>query len=192
MLCLADDNVAIGIVGRLDPVKDHHSLLRAFAAAAQNCPEARLIVVGDGVLRQNIADQVKELRIADRVQLLGERQDVAAILKALDCFTLTSVAEGISNTILEAMATGLPVIATRVGGNPELVEHGVTGQLVEPKDVGALTRAIETYSQDGALCQRQGEAARRRSEKHFSLERMAADYSDFYSIVAAGKSRIAA
>jgi sugar transferase (PEP-CTERM/EpsH1 system associated) len=192
MLGLADANVAIGIVGRLDPVKDHRGLLHAFALAAQGFPQAHLIIVGDGSMRQAIAAQIEQLRIADRVQMLGERQDVADILKALDCFTLTSVAEGISNTILEAMATGLPVVATHVGGNPELVQHGVTGQLVAPGDVGALAQAFETYLNDPELRQRHGEAARERSEKHFSLERMAANYTELYSSVAAGKSRIAA
>jgi sugar transferase (PEP-CTERM/EpsH1 system associated) len=192
MLGLADGNVAIGIVGRLDPVKDHRSLLQAFAAVAQAHPRARLIIVGDGVMRQAIAAQIEQLRIADRVQMLGERQDVADILKALDCFTLTSVAEGISNTILEAMATGLPVVATRVGGNPELVQHGLTGQLVAPGDVSALAQAFETYLNDPELRIREGRAARERTEKHFSLERMAANYTELYSSVALGKSRIAA
>ena len=187
-----DANVAIGIVGRLDPVKDHRSLLQAFAAVSQAQPRARLIIVGDGVMRQAIEAQINELRIADRVQMLGERQDVAEILKALDCFTLTSVAEGISNTILEAMATGLPVVATRVGGNPELVQHGLTGQLVPPGDVGALAQAFETYLNDPDLRLRDGKTARERSEKYFSLERMAANYTEFYSSVSAGKSRIAA
>jgi sugar transferase (PEP-CTERM/EpsH1 system associated) len=191
-LGLDDACVAIGIVGRLDPVKDHQSLLRAFAAAAQGFPLARLIVVGDGVMRQAIEAQIEELRISDRVQMLGERQDVPDILKALDCFTLTSVAEGISNTILEAMATGLPVVATRVGGNPELVQHGLTGQLVAPGDVRALAQAFETYLNDSELRLRDGKAARERTEKHFSLARMAANYTEFYSSVSAGKSRIAA
>ncbi len=192
MLGLTEGHVAIGIVGRLDPVKDHRSLLQAFVSVVQGDSQARLIIVGDGAMRQAIAAQIEQLRIADRVQMLGERQDVAEILKALDCFTLTSIAEGISNTILEAMATSLPVVATRVGGNPELVQHGLTGQLVAPGDVGALARAYETYLNDPDLRSRDGKAARDRTEKFFSLERMAANYSELYCSVAAGKSRIAA
>jgi sugar transferase (PEP-CTERM/EpsH1 system associated) len=191
-LGLDESAFIIGTVGRLDPVKDHRSLLQAFAAVAQGNPRARLIIVGDGAMRQVIEAQIKELRIGDRMQMLGERQDVAEILKALDCFTLTSVAEGISNTILEAMATGLPVVATRVGGNLELVQHGLTGQLVAPGDVGALAHAFESYLNDPELRIREGRAARVRAEKHFSLERMAADYTEFYSSVSAGKSRSAA
>jgi len=192
MLGLDDADVAIGIVGRLDPVKDHRSLLQAFASAAQANPLARLIIVGDGAVREAIESQINALRIADRVQMLGERQDVADILRALDCFTLTSIAEGISNTILEAMATGLPVVATRVGGNPELVQHGLTGQLVAPGDVDALAQAFKTYLNDPELRIRVGNAARDRTEKYFSLERMVANYTEFYSSVSAGKFPIAA
>jgi glycosyltransferase involved in cell wall biosynthesis len=131
-------------------------------------------------MRQALQAQAQRLGIADRVKLLGERDDIPLLLQALDVFALTSVAEGISNTILEAMASGLPVVATRVGGNPELVEHGVTGQMISAGDVPALTEALRSYLSDAELRRTHGANARARAEQHFSLERMAAQYADLY------------
>ena len=182
----------IGTVGRLDPVKDHLSLLNAFAPIAKRSPKARLLVVGGGPMRQIIESQILSLGFSGQVLLLGDRQDVETIMNALDVFALTSIAEGISNTILEAMASRLPVVATRVGGNPELVQDGTTGQLVEARDVVALTTAFAGYLDDSEMCVRHGAAGRIRTEKYFSLERMAADYAELYSDVVTGKSRIAA
>jgi sugar transferase (PEP-CTERM/EpsH1 system associated) len=182
----------IGTVGRLDPVKDHLSLLTAFAPIAKRSPNARLLVVGGGPMRQVIESQILSLRFSGEVVLLGDRQDVATIMNALNVFALTSIAEGISNTILEAMASRLPVVATRVGGNPELVQDGTTGQLVEARDVAALTTAFAGYLNDSEMCVRHGAAGRIRAEKYFSLERMAADYAELYLDVVTGKSRIAA
>jgi sugar transferase (PEP-CTERM/EpsH1 system associated) len=182
----------IGTVGRLDPVKDHLSLLNAFAPIAKRSPKARLLVVGGGPMRQIIESQILSLGFSGQVLLLGDRQDVETIMNALDVFALTSIAEGISNTILEAMASRLPVVATRVGGNPELVQDGTTGQLVEARDVAALTTAFAGYLDDSEMCVRHGAAGRIRTEKYFSLERMAADYAELYSDVVTGKSRIAA
>lgn len=182
----------IGTVGRLDPVKDHLSLLNAFAPIAKRSPKARLLVVGGGPMRQIIESQILSLGFSGQVLLLGDRGDVETIMNALDVFALTSIAEGISNTILEAMASRLPVVATRVGGNPELVQDGTTGQLVEARDVVALTTAFAGYLDDSEMCVRHGAAGRIRAEKYFSLERMAADYAELYSDVVTGKSRIAA
>ena len=188
------DNSAftIGTVGRLDPVKDHQSLLLAFAPIAQKNEFARLIVVGDGPTRQELESFAMSLGLARKVRFLGERHDVAFVLKAFDVFTLTSIAEGISNTILEAMASGLPVVATRVGGNPELVEQGVTGHLVRARDVTGLTEAFECYRRDPDRGINHGKAARSRAERLFSLERMAGDYADLYSGVLLGSPEIAA
>ena len=105
---------------------------------------------------------------------------MSTLLKAFDVFVLTSIAEGISNTILEAMASGLPIVATRVGGNPELVEHGISGHMVAARDVNGLTGAFANYLVDPVLCQQHGRAARERVVDKFSLERMAADYADLY------------
>jgi len=180
LLGLDEAAFVVGSVGRLDPVKDHSSLLQGFQSLARSEKPAYLLVVGSGPMRQALQAQAQRLGIADRVKLLGERDDIPLLLQALDVFALTSVAEGISNTILEAMASGLPVIATRVGGNPELVEHGMTGQMISAGDVPALTEALRSYLSDADLRRTHGANARARAEQHFSLERMAAQYADLY------------
>jgi glycosyltransferase involved in cell wall biosynthesis len=188
-LGLPIDGILFGTVGRLDPVKDHRTLLHAFAPIARlDCP-AYLLIVGDGPMRDDIGALVAELGIGNKVFLLGERQDIPKLLKALDVFTLTSIAEGISNTVLEAMASGLPVVATRVGGNPELVEHGRTGQLIASRDVPGLTSALEAYLNDSSLQQEHGRAGRARAVEHFSLDRMAQQYADLYRSMAGHDAR---
>jgi glycosyltransferase involved in cell wall biosynthesis len=147
---------------------------------ARSARPVGLIIAGDGPLRSSIERLSSELKISDKVYLLGERHDIPQVLKACDVFTLTSIAEGISNTILEAMASGLPVVATRVGGNPELVEHGISGYLVSARDVAALTAAYESYLNDPTLKDEHGRNARARTEQRFSLERMASQYAQLY------------
>jgi len=179
--------IAIGTVARLDPVKDHGSLLRAFASIRQSGAPVCLVIVGDGSMRHHIESQIRDLRIGDRVRLLGERQDVAKLLTAFDVFSLTSIAEGMSNTILEAMACGLPVVATRVGGNPELVEHHVNGQLVKVGDVRDIASAFQSYVDNANLRRDHARNARRIAEQKFGLERMAAQYAQLYQ--ALGRTR---
>src|SRR5207253_5451719 len=123
-----------GTVGRLDPVKDQVGLIRAFARAdrAQASPGPRaLVIAGDGPCRGELEATIAELGLGDSVRVLGERDDIPLVLQALDVFVLSSIGEGISNAILEAMATGLPVIATPVRVNVELVRDGITGCLIE-------------------------------------------------------------
>ena len=183
-LGLPSEGLLIGTVGRLDPVKDHKSLLRAFAPLAHGAEPARLIIVGDGPMRGEIESEIRKLQIDECVHLLGERQDVAKVLKALDVFALTSVAEGISNTILEAMACGLPVVATRVGGNPELVQDDVTGRLAPAQDVPALSAILLDYVKNANLRWSHGTAARQRAVEMFSLSQMALSYERNYFEVA--------
>lgn len=176
-----DDSVfTIGTVGRLDPVKDHTSLLQAFLPIARSAQRVCLIIAGDGPMRRAIESLSSELAISEKIRLLGERHDIPQVLKACDIFTLTSIAEGISNTILEAMASALPVVATRVGGNPELVDDGVSGYLVSARDVSALTAAYESYFYNPKLRDQHGRNARLRAEQKFSLERMASQYAQLY------------
>jgi sugar transferase (PEP-CTERM/EpsH1 system associated) len=177
--------VVVGTVGRLDPVKDHVGLLRAFSVLRSDQPAAELVIVGDGPCRGELERAIQELGLTGHVHLLGMRQDVPRLLRAFDTFVLPSLAEGISNTVLEAMATGLPVVATRVGGNPELVEHGVTGALVPAGNPLVLAAALRCYVEDAALREAHGEAARRRVLQHFTLERMAQGYQDLYASVGA-------
>lgn len=177
----------VGTVGRLDPVKDQAGLIRAFAKVRTAYPEALLVVVGDGPCRAELEHVAATSGQRDHVRLLGNRDDVPAVMSALDVFVLPSIAEGISNTILEAMASGLPVVATRVGGNPELVEDGIGGALVPRQDPDALAAAIAGYVGDPDLRRRHGQASRQRATGHFSLERMAEAYSNLYTGLAADR-----
>jgi len=182
--------VVVGAVGRLDPVKDHAGLLRAFAVLRNDQRAGELVIVGEGPCRAELERHIQELGLSGHVHLLGLRQDVPVLLCGFDVFVLPSVAEGISNTLLEAMATGLPVVATRVGGNPELVEHGVTGALVSAGNPLVLAAALRCYLEDAGLREAHGTAARRRVLQHFTLEQMAQAYGELYvSVVSASASR---
>jgi sugar transferase (PEP-CTERM/EpsH1 system associated) len=179
-LSIQDGSVVIGSVGRLDPVKDHAGLIHAFAGVSDD-PRAVLLIAGEGPVRRELEMLIEACGLVGRVHLLGERGDVPRILAALDVFVLSSVGEGIANTILEAMATGLPVVATRVGGNPELVVDASTGFLVPPRSPGALTIALRCYLDDPVLATAHGRAGRARAVSEFSLERMVSAYGDLYA-----------
>jgi len=174
----------VGTVGRMERVKDPVNLVQAFVRALELQPTAaermRLVMVGDGGLHGDIARMIEAAGIADRVWLAGERDDVADVMRGLDCFVLPSMAEGVSNTILEAMATGLPIVATRAGGNSELIEPGVTGTLVPAADSGALAQGILAYFNDGVVARRHAIAARLAAERRYSLARMVQDYGSMY------------
>jgi len=176
----------VGTVGRMQAVKNQTLLARAFIRALEIAPalrkRLRLVMIGDGPLRGEVLAMLAAAGVAEFAWLPGERHDVPEILRGLDCFVLPSLAEGISNTILEAMASGLPVIATRVGGNPELVSDGITGRLVPSNDVEALAEAILAYAQAPALAQRHGRQGRAEVERRFSLEAMVDDYRRLYDL----------
>lgn len=187
-LGLPADATVVGTVGRLDPVKDHAGLLRAFAGLTAAHPDALLVIAGDGPCREELTRLTGALGLGERVRLLGDRRDVPGVLSALDLFVLPSIAEGMSNTILEAMASGLPVVATRVGGNPELVEEHVTGRLVPSRDPGALADAVAVYLDDPHVRAVQGKAARQRATERFGLERMCEGYVDLYRRLVGGRA----
>lgn len=175
----------VGTVGRMDPVKDQVNLARAFVAALRDAPAARerlrLVLAGDGPLRPDVERLIDEAGIRPLVWFAGERSDIPDILRHIDCFVLPSLGEGISNTILEAMACGVPVIASRVGGNGELVSDGYTGALVEPADSAALARRILAYFLEPAMARRHGAAGRQRAVDFFSLQGMVERYHELYS-----------
>lgn len=175
----------VGTVGRMQSVKDPVCLVRAFLRARELAPAARdrlrLVMVGDGPLRAEVGALLASAGAADLAWLPGERDDIPAILASLDCFVLPSRAEGISNTILEAMASRLPVIATRVGGNGELVVDEVTGALVPPADPEALARQIVRYIADPEGARRAGVAGRARVQAEFSLDNMVQKYEELYA-----------
>lgn len=174
----------VGTVGRLDPVKDQATLARAFVHALRQSPARRatlrLVVVGEGSERARIAAILADGGALDLAWMPGERQDVPAILRGLDVFVLPSFGEGVSNTVLEAMSSGLPVVATRVGANAELVDDGVTGRIVAPADPIALGDAIASYADAPEPGRRHGQAGRRRVEAQFGLERMVERYHRLY------------
>jgi glycosyltransferase involved in cell wall biosynthesis len=168
------------MVGRLSPEKDVATLLRAAALAARAEPAFRLEIAGDGACLPALRQLARGLGLEDQVRFLGEVRDVPALLARAAAFVLPSLTEGISLTILEAMARGLPVAATRVGGNPEVILDGETGLLVPSQDPAALADALLRLFRDPALGRRLGEAARQRVETHFDVRRMVADYEQLY------------
>lgn len=188
-----DHLFVVGTIGRVQPVKDQETLLRAFADLLRIRPgvraRARLVVVGDGPLLPQLRKLATSLGIADKVWLPGSRSDVPEILNLFDVFVLPSLNEGISNTILEAMASELPVIATRVGGNVELIEPDVTGCLFAPRDVLTLADLLASYADGPSRRVAHGLAGRRRAVEYFALPTMIEQYRSTYASVLAGRPR---
>ncbi len=180
-LSLSSGDVAIGTVARLNPVKDLETLLRAFQTLHAADPRVHLVVIGDGSERERLTTEASRLGIADRVRWLGERNDVRELLSAFDIYANSSVSEGVSLTLLEAMGAGLPVVATRVGGTPEVVIEGDTGLLCPGRDPRALAAAIQRVLDDPELGRALGRAGRERVMQHFSLDRMVAGYAAAYA-----------
>lgn len=178
------DEWLVGTVGRMEAIKDPLVLARAFVRVRQLEPAAakhmRLVFVGDGALRSEARQLLEQAGVGDRVWFAGERADVPEIMRGLDCFVLPSLAEGVSNTILEAMASGLPVVATRVGGNSELLESGMTGTLVPPANSEALAQAMLGYCNDRSTARRHAKAAQRVVLDRYSLTRMVSEYVKVY------------
>jgi glycosyltransferase involved in cell wall biosynthesis len=167
-------------VARLSPPKDHATLLRAVARAAGECPELRLLVVGGGPLEGELRALAQELGISACVEFPGERQDIGNWLARADCFVLSSRSEGLPMSMLEAMAAGLPMILSDVGGIREVVEGLPAVALVPPEDSEALAGAILDFSARRRELSRAGEVHRRHFEEHYSAECMADAYSRLY------------
>jgi sugar transferase (PEP-CTERM/EpsH1 system associated) len=188
-LAIPADSPVAGIVARLTPAKDHVNLFDAFARVRGAHPRACLVVVGDGELREPLRRAVEERGLAEAVIFAGRRDDVAAVLSAFDVFVLSSATEGLAVTLLEAMAAGLPVVATRVGGNTEVVVDGETGLLVPPRDPVALAGRIGALFAEPALAARYGEHGRARAHERFRVETMAARYQELYDALTGGAPR---
>jgi glycosyltransferase involved in cell wall biosynthesis len=170
----------IACVARFHSVKDHAMLVRAFAIVAARHPDADLLLAGDGNLRGDLERQAAEAGIEGRVHFLGIRRDVPDLLRAVDIFALTSVSEAASLTVLEAMASHLPVVVTAVGGNPEMVRHESEGLLVPRGDHVACAEALSRLLADPGLARRLGEAGRRRAEERYQLSRTIDNYHRLY------------
>lgn len=177
------DTLLIGNVARLDKVKDQAGLLAAFKLLCEQAGQetaCRLIIVGKGPEHAELQRRIEQLGLTQRVRLLGNRSDVAELLAECDVFVLSSIAEGMPVTLMEAMASGLPVVATEVGGVASVVEHGVTGTLVPAGDPRALAEALGGYMADEALRRRHGDAGRARVTTDFSLSAMLSAYTALY------------
>jgi glycosyltransferase involved in cell wall biosynthesis len=169
------------VVARVEPVKDHETLLRAFSLLRQQGCAANLLVVGDGTDRNRLEALMPELGLGpDRIRFLGFRTDVPDLLGAADFFVLSSLQEGLPLAVLEAMGQQLPVVATSVGGVPELVSHREHGMLCPTRRPDALAEAMKELIQDPPLRRRLGEAGAQRVRADFSFERMAGRYEDLY------------
>jgi sugar transferase (PEP-CTERM/EpsH1 system associated) len=178
------DSVVIGTVGRIDSNKNHPALIESFIQLLSQFPQLRsklfLVIIGEGPLRAICQKTIQDAGISDRVWMPGVRNDVADILKILSVFVLPSKSEAMPISILEAMAIGLPVVATRVGGVPNIVQDNVTGTLVEPGNLASLTAAIERYVSDPNLRAAHGQAGRASVLSEHSAQAMTSRYDALY------------
>ncbi|OUS08104.1 sugar transferase [Gammaproteobacteria bacterium 54_18_T64] len=180
---LAEGVQVIGSVGRLVEVKDQLTLIRAFGKLIQNSEERaklRLVLVGDGPMRQSLCQEIAELGLTEYIWMPGDRDDIPELLRIMDVFVLPSLGEGISNTLLEAMATGLPLIATDVGGNPELIAEGLNGHLVPVGDVAALANSLRGLFSKPQALSLYGENSLRRVSQNFDWSRTVEEYLSVY------------
>ncbi|PTN11412.1 TIGR03088 family PEP-CTERM/XrtA system glycosyltransferase [Nitrosomonas aestuarii] len=182
-----ENTFVIGSVGRLEAVKDYPNLVRSFLLILEKMPDARkylrLIIVGNGSARDECVSLVQKAYAEDIVWFPGERSDIPEFMRMMNVFVLPSLGEGISNTILEAMSSGLPVVATRVGGNVELVEEARTGMLIAPNNTTDLMEAILTYYNNPQLLEAHGKSARQKINAEFSMVTMINNYLGVYDRV---------
>jgi glycosyltransferase involved in cell wall biosynthesis len=168
------------VVAKLMEQKGHAFLLRALPPLQERFADLHVLLVGDGPLRAALAERIAGLPGAARVHLVGNRRDVGDLLAASDLFVLPSLWEGLPMALLEAMASGLPVVATRVSGSAQVVVDGESGLLVPPGDVERLSEAIATLLDDPARARRMGRAARERVERSYSARAQAARHAELY------------
>lgn len=178
-LRLPATDILVGTVGRLDEQKGHATLIEACRQLARKAP-VRCAIIGDGPRRKELQKLIRERELEQSVWLLGERDDVVQWLSAFDVFALPSLWEGLPNALLEAMAFGLPVVASNVDGVAEAVEDGKSGLLVPARNPAALAAALLRLASDPPLRARLGEAARKLIAERFTLPRMISEYEGAY------------
>ncbi len=172
----------VGLVARMNErVKNHPALLRAASQLVKDIPDVEFVLAGDGKLRPELEKMAVNLGISRQVVFLGDRRDVPAVLASLDISVLTSLSESLPNAVMEAMAAGLPVVSTRVGGCPELVRHGETGFLVESGDDAQLTEGLRTLLTNESLRHQFGAAGRKAARSQFGVESIQKQYEDLYT-----------
>jgi glycosyltransferase involved in cell wall biosynthesis len=187
-LALNNDARLVGIVGRIFPIKNHFLFLEAAARVATREAAVRFVIVGDGVLRSALEQQAQALGIADRVLFTGWRRDLPCIYADLDVLVVSSDNEGTPVSAIEAMAAGCPVVATHVGGLPDLVTDGETGYLVPPRNPEGLANAVLCLLRDSETARRIAQNARAMVREHFSLQRLIADEEYLYRQLLAQKT----
>lgn len=179
-LGLQDEDILIGTVGRLVPVKDHFTLLEAFAQVRKRLLNVRLIIVGDGPLKSDLLTLVSKLKLENEVTLSGERRDIPEILSAMDIYVVSSISEGMSLSILEAMSTRLPIVATAVGGNNEVIDDQVNGFLVPAQNSNVLAEHIHKLVVDREQRILMGIKSQERAQKSFDHKIMMQKYASLY------------
>lgn len=181
--------LVIGTVGRLDPIKAQSDLITAYArlrrAFTDSSTTFKLVLVGEGPMRALLEQHARRLEVDDGVEFLGARTDIADVLRRMDVFVLPSLSEAAPITMLEAMACGLPVIGTQVGGVPDLIGDNARGTLIAPSDPDALAAAVTQYVKDPELRRRHGEAARQFVVAHYDIEQTAHSYRQLYEAAGA-------
>jgi glycosyltransferase involved in cell wall biosynthesis len=186
-LSFAPDDFLVGIVAHLADHKGHKYLIQASEYLREHSSKIKIIIVGEGPLKMELSKQVKEIHGEGMVFFLGFREDIPQILNSLDMFVLSSYLEGMGSSLMDAMACRLPIVATRVGGIPEVVEHGKTGLLVSPRSPKALAKAILNVYQDKDLAHRLGQKGYEVVHQKFSAESMASKVIDLYEALAEKK-----
>lgn len=179
-LGLPESHQIVGVVGNLYPVKGHQYLIEGIPSVLAKCPNTSFVFAGRGQLETELKAHVDRLGVGGKVFFLGLRQDIPRILAMLDVFVLPSLSEGLSMAILEAMIAGKPVVATQVGGNPELILDGETGFLVPSRDSQALAARLVTLLTDKQQAALFAERGKRRAEGQFSLRTMVSSYQSLY------------